>query len=228
MNDLYIEEYNGVYQNEQEKIKTQVDIANECLKIANDANFPTDFQDVYDHLFEDDSYIILFAKDKEDKIKGFVIACQEEGYHDCKILHIHGIVLGPEIQGRGMSKEIIDYAIDKYKPDVVTAKTHNPRCFNAFASLGGGKYLFYPNNQEIPETVREIVKSDCFINSSDENLIYRDAYPDEKIQQSKTNPLVDVIFDKVGKYDAQSIVVIVNNDILNVEKDVKKKVRKLV
>ena len=228
MNDIRIEEYNGVYSDEKEKLRTQVKIANECLKIANDAKFPTDFQDVYDHLFEDDSYIILFAKDKEDVVKGFVIACEENGYHDCKILHIHGIVLGPEIQGRGMSKELIDYAIEKYRPDVVTAKTHNPRCFNTFASLGGGSYSFYPNDKEIPDVVREIVKSDNFINCSDENLIYRDAYPDEKIQQSKKNPIVDLVFEKVGKYDAQSVVVVVNNDILNVEKDVKKKVRKLV
>ena len=128
----------------------------------------------------------------------------------------------------GISKELIDYAIEKYQPDVVTAKTHNPRCFNTFASLGGGSYSFYPNDKEIPEVVREIVKSDNFINCSDENLIYRDAYPDEKIQQSKKNPVVDLVFEKVGKYDAQSVVVVVNNDILNVEKDVKKKVRKLV
>lgn len=228
MNGLRIEEYNGIYSDEKEKLKTQVKIANECLKIANDAKFPTDFQDVYDHLFEDDSYIILFVKNKEDIVKGFVIACQENGYQDCKILHIHGIVLGPEIQGMGISKELIDYAIEKYQPDVVTAKTHNPRCFNTFASLGGGSYSFYPNDKEIPEVVREIVKSDNFINCSDENLIYRDAYPDEKIQQSKKNPVVDLVFEKVGKYDAQSVVVVVNNDILNVEKDVKKKVRKLV
>lgn len=228
MNDLRIEEYNGNYSDEKEKIKTQIKIANECLKIANDAKFPTDFQDVYDHLFEDDSYIILFVKNNEDIVKGFVIACQEKGYHDCNILHIHGIVLGPEIQGMGISKKLIDYAIEKYQPDVVTAKTHNPRCFNTFASLGGGRYSFYPNDKEIPEVVREIVKSDNFISCSDENLIYRDAYPDEKIQQSKKNPVVDLVFEKVGKYDAQSVVVVVNNDILNVEKDVKRKVRKLV
>ena len=226
MNDIFIEEYNSCYANEEEKIKKQVEIANECLVIANDAKFPTDFKDVYDHLFEDESYIILFAKNALEKIKGFVIACEEKGYNDSHILHIHGIVLSPDIQGKGISKKIINYAIDKYHPDVVTAKTHNPRCFNAFANIGGGSHLFFPNGQPIPDIVKEIVKSDYFINNSDEDLIYRDAYPDEKIQQSKNNPIVDIIFDKVGKYDAQSIVVIINNDILEKNK-IKKKERKL-
>ena len=226
MKNIIIEEYNNYYSNEEEKIKKQVEIANECLVIANDAKFPTDFQDVYDHLFEDDSYIILFAKNLMNKIKGFVIACEEKGYNNCKILHVHGIVLSPDIQGMGISKQIINYAINKYNPDVVTAKTHNPRCFNAFANIDGGGHLFYPNEEPIPDVVKNIVKSDYFINDSDENLIYRDAYPDEKIQQSKNNPLVDTIFSKVGKYDAQSIIVIINNDVLEKNK-VKKKERKL-
>ncbi len=226
MNDIFIEEYNGCYINEEEKLKKQIKIANECLTIANDAKFPTDFQDVYDHLFEDDSYIILFAKNVLGNIKGFVIACEEKGYNDCDILHIHGIVLSPDIQGNGISKKMINYAVSKYHPDVVTAKTHNPRCFNAFANIDGGNHLFFPNGQPIPDVIRMIVKSDKFINDSDEDLIYRDAYPDEKIQQSKSNPIVDIIFDKVGMYDAQSVVIIINNDILEKSK-VKKKERKI-
>ena len=226
INKLVIEEYEKNFTSKEEEAKVQTQIANECLTIANRAKFPTDFQDVSDHLFEDESYIILFVKNHIGSIKGFVIACEEKGYNDCKILHIHGIVLDPDIQGRGISKEVVNYAVKKYQPDVVTAKTHNPRCFNAFANIDGGNHLFYPNGEKIPDTVMEIVKSDYFINNSDEDLIYRDAYPDEKIQQSKNNPLIDIIFDKVKKYDAQSIIVIINNDVLEKNK-AKKKERKL-
>lgn len=223
MNNYYIEEYSFDCQNENERRKKQLKIAKECLLVANEANFPTDFTDVYNHLFDDENYIILFIKDANNIIKGFSILCNQIGYMECKILHVHGIVLSPEIQSLGYGKKLINYAVLKYKPDVVTAKTHNPRCFNLFKNINNGNNETFPNNMEIPSYVYEIAMSDKFINCVDESLIYRNAYPDIKIQQEIDDRNIATIFEHVGNYDAQAVIVIINNYFKsNIRKMIKK------
>lgn len=190
-------------------------IALECLDIANRAKFPTDFKDVYDHLFEDDSYIRLFVKDEDNQIKGFVIGCLENGFDNYLVLHIHGIIMDPSVQGKGLSKKSLEYLVSKYSPDVLTAKTHNPRFFNSAMNIFDSSCHFYPNpDEETPEVVYDIVKSDKFIDCVDSDLVYRDAYPDEKIMQSNNNPLVQRVFENLKPFDAQAIVVIINGKIL--------------
>jgi len=194
-----------------------------CLTIANNAKFPTDYIDVKEHLFESDDYIRLFIVDDEGRvpqIKGFLISALENGYNDNVILHCHGIILDPSIQGQGYSKMMIEKAISMTNPDVVTAKTHNPRCFNAFASLSGAM-AYYPNEyDDMPEDILNLAKSDEFISVVNEHLIYLAAYPDEKIQQSHRNKDLHVVFDRLQPNDAQAIVVVLNDQKLNLEKNV--------
>lgn len=213
MEKYKFEEYKFLGTDENQKKIEQLKIAKECLLVANDANFPTDFQDVYDHLFEDESYIRVFIKDQNNVVKGFAIICNELVLNNCLIMHVHGIVLSPEVQEEGLGKELINFAVCKYQPDVVTAKTHNPRCFNMFCNILDKTCAFYPNEEPIPDYIYKIVKNDKFIDVVDENLIYKDAYPDVKIQQSQKNPIVDRIFKKVGPYDAQAVVVVINPNI---------------
>ena len=217
MRKYNIEEYVSSRNDEIEKDN----IARQCLEIANSAQFPTDYQDVYDHLFEDDSYIRVFVKNEFDEIKGFAIICNENVLNNLNIMHVHGIIIHPEAQGLGLAKEVINTAVEKYQTDVVTAKTHNPRCFNMFADILNNGCDFYPNTQPIPSYIYEIVKKDKFIDKADEDLICRDAYPDVKIQQSKRKELVNDVFEKVGPYDAQAIVVVVNKNVK--EKTIKPK-----
>lgn len=208
-------------------VNTKIKIANECLLVANNAKFPTDFKDVYDHLFENDDYIKLFIRENEN-IKGFIIGCLENGYAGYVILHIHGIIIDPSLQGKNISKIALNSLVQQYRPDVVTAKTHNPRCFNAIANLTTEKCQFYPDGEsEIPEIIYNIVKSDQFIDCVDEKLVYRNAYPDEKIMQEYHNGCITKIFENVEKYDAQAIVVVINNKILEEVKCKKLEMRKL-
>lgn len=196
-----------------------------CLTIANNAKFPTDYIDVKEHLFESDDYIRLFIIDGEDKvpqIKGFLISALENGYNDNVILHCHGIILDPSIQGKGYSKKMVEKAISMTNPDIVTAKTHNPRCFNAFANLEGAE-SYYPNEyDDMPDDILEVAKSDEFINVVNENLIYLNAYPDEKIQQSHRNKDLHIVFDRLEPTDAQAIVVVLNDEKLNLGQNVLK------
>lgn len=209
MKEYKIEEYVNLNNDES----TKEIIAKQCLEIANAAQFPTDYNDVYDHLFEDDSYIRMFVKNEKDEIKGFAIICNENVLNNVKIMHVHGIIIHPEAQGLGLAKDVINIAVDKYQPDVVTAKTHNPRCFNMFCDILNNGCEFYPNTKPIPSYIYDIVKKDKFIDQVDEDLIYRNAYPDVKIQQTKRKELVNEVFKKVGPYDAQAIIVVVNKNL---------------
>ncbi len=187
----------------------------ECLNVANNAHFPTDYLDVKEHLFGNPNLIKLFAVDMEErKIKAFLAADYFTGYNGNNILHCHGIIVDPEIQSLGFSKLLVNKLVSEYNPDIVTAKTHNPRCFNAFANIDN-VISYYPNSfDEIPNPIYEVVKTDPYICDVNENLIYVNAYPDEKISQDYRDHSIKKIFDRLSPNDAQAIVVVLNDQKL--------------
>lgn len=193
-------------------------LINECLKVANSAQFPTDYEDVKEHLFGNDNLIKLFIIDSEMlSIRGFLAADYFNGFNDNNILHCHGIIVHPSIQSQGYSKMLVNELIKEYQPDIVTAKTHNPRCFNMFTEIDD-IITYFPNGiDEIPSDIYHVVATDPYINVVNNDLIYKDAYPDEKIQQEYRNTNIKKIFDKVNTRDAQAIVVVLNDEKLKLK-----------
>lgn len=205
------------YQNLKKSESMDKYLIKECLNVANAAHFPTDYDDVKEHLFGSDNLIKLFIIDREMlTIKGFLAADYFKGYCDNNILHCHGIIVHPDIQSMGYSKMLVNALVKEYQPDIVTAKTHNPRCFNMFTEINDVK-AYFPNNFEIPEDIYNLVKTDPYIKVVDHDLVFRDAYPDEKIQQEYRNQELKEIFSKVGFFDAQAIVVVLNDSKLNIK-----------
>ena len=225
--EYFIKEYNNCgYDNSEINELLKEYLIKSCLLVANKSNFSTDYYDVKDHIFEKDEYMKLFitenTKEVVPNIYGFAIFDSFKGYNDMLFLHCHGIVLGPEIQELGLSKKIINYAVKKVNPDILTVKTHNPRCFNSFINIDN-VISYYPNELGIiPNEILELAKTDPFICQSNNDLIYKDAYPDEKIQQTKRNNGIDVIFNKLSPHDAQSAVIVLNDEKLKCKKLVKK------
>lgn len=215
-----IKEYNSLlYKNTEVNELLEEYITKCCLNIANCAQFPTDYDDVREHIFGKDNYLKLFIIEDSNKvipdIKGFLICDTFYGYNDMKFLHCHGIILSPDVQGLGLSKQIVNHAIILTNPDVVTAKTHNPRCFNSLINIDGAM-AYYPNEKNyLPKQILDLARSNPFIEQVDDELIFKGAYPDEKIQQSKRNEKINLIFDRVSLYDAQAIVVVLNDEKLN-------------
>ena len=161
-------------------------VAEQCLSVANAANFPTDFDDVYSHLFGQDDYIVCLALDEEKQIGGFSVFAKLE---EINTLHLHGIVLHPRAQGHGLSTKMVKNIAKEAEMKYLTAKTHNPRVYETLTNLACEAGEFYPKiDTYIPESVYELVRKNEFISMADENLIVREAYPDEKIMQSFRNP----------------------------------------
>lgn len=182
------------------------DIAMQCLDVANTAQFPTDFDDVFSHLFGNEDYKICMAFDEEEMLCGFSIFAKLE---EIDTLHLHGIVLHPRAQGNGLSSKMISTVIESENPSFLTAKTHNPRMFETLAKFACNPSSFYPNvdNSNIPEYIYELVRNNEFVSSADEYLIVRDAYPDEKISQTFRNKKISNVFKRLNTKDAQVVVV---------------------
>ena len=223
----FMKKYQIINYNELNKNKNLDEyLINQCLNIANDAKFPTDYDDVKEHLFGNDQLIKLFIVEEMDEninIKGFLVADYFTGYNDNNILHCHGIIIHPDIQGLGLSRELVNRLIREYNPDIITAKTHNPRCFNALINIPL-VIAYYPNNSDIiPDDIYKVVKTDPYISNTNKNLIYVDAYPDEKIQQAYRSEEIKTIFNRLNPRDAQAIVVVLDNSKLNINNNGKVK-----
>lgn len=175
----------------------------ECLEIANNAKFPTDFNDVYEHLFTSDYICLAYFYDKLVAFSVFAML------KELNNLHIHGLIVDPEFQGKGISKKMIKKAVDSLNFKYLTGKTHNPRMFQIVSTFACSDEKFFPNfKTEIPSSIRWLVSNNNYISNSDMHLIVRNAYPDEKIVQSANNHIQEGFCD-LGKYDAQVIVVVI-------------------
>lgn len=199
-----------------------------CIKVARNATFPTDYQDVYDHLFGNPNYIIQFIVPSlpnahsqaiyqpEMEILGFLVACQFKGYKETTILHCHGIILDPKIQNKGLAKQMVKQLLQQKNPDILTAKTHNPRAFNLFSDALASEVIYPNRTTPTPMDIYHLVKQNPFIANSDDKLIVRNAYPDEKLQQDYRNRSLEELFANVNPRDAQSIVVVYHSKKLEV------------
>ncbi len=182
------------------------EIAKQCLEVANAAHFPTDYKDVYDHLFGNKDYTICLAFDEDGSLDGFSVFAK---LRDISTLYLHGVVLHPRAQGKGLSLMMIQTVFGSDNLTFISARTHNPRMFETLTRFAIDSKEFYPNvsNDVIPESIYELVKKNEFTESADEYLIVREAYPDEKIAQTFRNEKIANIFKRLNARDAQVIVV---------------------
>ena len=186
--------------------RNKKELAKQCLDVANAAHFPTDYDDVFSHLFGNESYTICTAFDKDDKLGGFSIFAQLE---DIDTLYLHGIVLHPRAQGKGLSSKMIETVIESTGHTFLSARTHNPRMFETLSKFACSPSEYYPNvnKSQIPEYIYDLVHQNEFTEDADEFLIVRNAYPDEKISQTFRNVRISNVFKRLNTRDAQVIVV---------------------
>lgn len=181
-------------------------IAKQCLEVANAAKFPTDYDDVFSHLFGNEGYTICMAYDDNAMLGGFSIFAKLE---DINTLYLHGIVLHPRAQGKGLSSKMIQKVIDENDLKFLSARTHNPRTFETLAKFARSTSEYYPNadDMKIPKYIYELVRNNPFTSDADELMICRNAYPDEKIAQSFRDERISSVFKRLNTTDAQVIVV---------------------
>ena len=146
------------------------------------------------------------AFDENGVLGGFSIFAKLK---DIDTFHLHGIVLHPRAQGKGLSSKMIETVIKNENPTFLTAKTHNSRIFETLMKFACDTSNFYPNvdDEDIPGLIYELVRKNEFVSSADEFLIVRNAYPDEKISQTVRNAKISNVFKRLNAMDAQVILV---------------------
>lgn len=127
---------------------------------------PITYQDVFKHVTEPEILLLVY---KEGKIVSFgSFAFLEKG--EVKILHLHGICVLPEIQKKGCFNEIVCFARDKFKANLITARTQNPCLYKAMSKVSATGTI-YPNHRTAtPESIKTIAHFVVKQLSLDENL----------------------------------------------------------
>lgn len=184
-------------------------VTERCLEIANKASFPTDYQDMYEHLFGNvNAELFMLMNDEDGEIYGFVTC---DNIVESSNTYIHGIIIHPDIQGMGFSLRLLDEIIKKDGNKYLTARTHNPRIYAMMSSAAynGNKSLVFPNitYHDVPKEIWDILHSHPDMVDADKYMIVRNAYPDEKVVQKVKDAHIYNIFRRLNPTDAQAIVV---------------------
>jgi len=120
-------------------VKNKREVACTCVELTKAANFPTDYDDVYSHLFDSPKNDIVFVTPSEvfrgNEVVGFAVFCIFDILNS-KVMYLSGIVLHPNVQQKRVPKSIYEEALSIHNPDYITARTHNPRAFKSVASFG--------------------------------------------------------------------------------------------
>lgn len=117
---MKIIDYNKTFDKEE--------IAKKAYSISKSANFPVNYEDVYDHLFSNDEALLLLLINGDNNISGFSVFEKYELLQDNKLismLYLSGMVIEPNYQGNNLSQEIIKQAHKKLKTDLISLRTQN-------------------------------------------------------------------------------------------------------
>ena len=181
----------------------------QCVDVANSTAFPTDYNDVYAHLFETDDLLKLFVIDDYNTIRGFAVFDSIKTIYN--ILYLSGMVLGKDIQGNGISKVLIRRALELLKGEIITLRTHNPRMYNSLIE-SVVNYAHFPSIKKVPYAIYELASTISYFNKIEENLIIRNCYEEELIQQKTNLKELDDIFGFLNPNDAYGCISLVTEN----------------
>ena len=183
-------------------------VTKQCLKIANSADFPTDYQDMYEHLFGNENAELYMVMNENGKIYGFATC---DNIAEKSNTYIHGIIIHKEIQGLGFGLRLICEIMKRDGNQFLTARTHNPRVYAMMSSVAynSDENMVFPNinSCDIPKDIWSVVGSHPDMVDADKDMIVRNAYPDEKVSQKVRDENIYNIFIKLKPTDAQVVVV---------------------
>lgn len=211
-------------------IKNKEALANQCVEIANSANFNTDFNDVYEHLFFGDNLMLVFAFDENKKMVGFSSIFLSKEANGTPHIHLNGIIVKPEYQNRGLAKLMLSRAVgyvyglnnksaeSGFKVSL-SARTQNPAVYRLMQK--SSKKLSPNVNGVVCKKHYAIVKKmdkdlKPFLGDYDKEFIVKNAYPSSKVQANVKNEEVKVLFSKLDKFDA---FIMYGNNVKNLDRE---------
>lgn len=150
-----------------------------------------DYDDIYNHVTQPEE-VYLLHKDDQLVAMGSYSRARFSGYPS---LVVEGIAVSPEMQGRGVFREIT--ANVENREEVICLRTQNPRMYRALE-----KYCkdVYPGQFKIPSKVREIREefADSLNCEIDENGVVKGYYGGLFYGKIPYHEKVNLLFEELG------------------------------
>lgn len=181
-------------------------IVDSAYKICNVANFPVNYQDVYDHLFGEEVSDLKLLLDNEEKISGFgVFENYDIKYRDdiVKMLYISGMVIDPQYQGKNLSQQIIKNEYKDSQYDLISLRTQNIAMAKSLLHMFPDNLFNMPGdmNEVALEHLRQILPfEDLNDKGFVENCYYTQLYED-------LNKIKEAFGVELGQTDALGVVI---------------------
>lgn len=181
-------------------------IADSAYRICGNAKFPVEYQDVYEHLFENDDLILKLLINKENDLAGFGVFENYSLFLESRIitmLYLSGMVIDPRYQGKNISREIIKNTYSQMQSDLISLRTQNIAMAKSLLDTFNDNLFTIPGgiNNEILSCLRQVGP---FENINEYGVI-RNCYPNQLYYN--LNAIQDNFGIKLHSTDALGVVI---------------------
>ena len=163
-----------------DKNVTKKEVTDKAYEICNHASFPVEYQDVYNHLFENDNLILKLLLTDTGDLKGFGVF---EKY-DLKLkddlitmLYLSGMVIDPEYQHKKISHDIIKKTYMEIKSDLISLRTQNIAMAKSLLDTFNDNLFMMPGM--VNDSVLEYLKTSKPFEDVNKDGIIKRCYPNQ-------------------------------------------------
>ncbi len=155
-------------------------IVDSAYKICENAKFPVDYQDVYEHLFENDNLILKLLLNEKNSLAGFGVF---ETYglplenQIITMLYLSGMVIDPRYQGNMFSREIIKNTYSQTQSDLISLRTQNIAMARSLLDTFNDNLFIMPGN--ITPNIVKCLRQASPFKDMDEHGVIKDCYSNQ-------------------------------------------------
>ena len=173
---------------EKDLNKSIDEIVSMSYNVCQNAKFPVDESDVYNHLYGSDGLVSSFLVNDNNEIVGFGVVQNyilEINELSATLAYLHGMVIAKEYQGRGYSTEMLRLIYQYFQSDFFGLRTQNPKMAMSMLNLFKKILIRIPTNtgNDLPKYVMEellnLIRQIPPYQDIDDNGILRNCYPNQ-------------------------------------------------
>ena len=173
---------------EKDLNKSIDEIVSMSYNVCQNANFPVDESDVYNHLYGSDGLVSSFLVNDNNEIVGFGVVQNynlEINELSATLAYLHGMVIAKEYQGKGYSTKMLNDLYQCFQSDLFGLRTQNPKMAISMLNLFKKILIRIPtmNDKDLSQCImNKLLRSIRQISpyqDIDDNGIVRNCYPNQ-------------------------------------------------
>ncbi len=180
-------------------------IADLAYRICGKAKFPVEYEDVYNHLFENEKLILKLLLNDKDNLVGFGVFETYELFLERKItmLYLSGMVIEPKYQKKQVSREIIKNTYLQIQSDLISLRTQNIAMAKSLLNAFEDNLFTMPKDQTT--TIVEVLKQASPFKNLDERGVIKNCYSNQLYENLKA--MKDNFDVQLNKTDALGVII---------------------